>query len=149
MSPAAPGPLWREVEPCGAHVDGTFIPGGYGVAVSPYSIHHNESHFVDSFDFRPERWLGGQEEEAKRAYVPFLLGPRSCIGRAFALLEIGVALARVMWLMDFRLSEQEGACLGDERRNGAGWKKGGGEYRIYSSITSYSEGPLLEFRKRG
>ena len=42
------------------------------------------------------------------AFAPFLLGPRSCVGRSLAYLEMSLTLARVMWCMDFRAVEPLG-----------------------------------------
>ena len=45
-------------------------------------------------EWRPERFLpegNGLEPVDPRAYMPFLVGPRSCIGRNFALLELQIA----------------------------------------------------------
>ena len=56
-----------------------------------------EEHFVNSKEFIPERWImkrnsPAQCPNAKEAspftFLPFGFGPRSCIGRRFANLEI-------------------------------------------------------------
>lgn len=52
-------------------------------------------------DFIPERWIKGdpQFDETKMLgnsfiYLPFGFGPRSCIGRRFAEMEIFIILSR-------------------------------------------------------
>lgn len=154
MSPAAAGAMWREVEPGGTYMDGEFIPAGYDVGTCIYAIHHNETYFPNSFTFAPERWLpclsdSWEESQADHAaYSPFSRGPRGCIGRAFAMMEISITIARVMWLMDFRMSGQDGVSVGE----GSGGKAKGrhrvGEFQLYSHLTSYALGPMLEFRRR-
>ena len=153
MSPAVPGAMWREAEPGGITVAGEYIPAGYDVGCCIYAMHHNEVYFQDSFRFFPDRWLCDNPPDnssaAHTVYSPFSFGPRSCIGRAFAMTEIAITLARVMWLMDFRLSETEIKNLDKGKRYKAEARNRIGEYQLYSHLTSYSQGPFLEFRARG
>jgi cytochrome P450 len=152
MSPTVPGAMWREAESGGISVDGEHIPAGYDVGTCIYAVHHNEAYFGDSFSFLPDRWLSGSAEEklqaAQSAYNPFSFGPRGCVGRTFALIEIGITVAHVLWLMDFRMSGQEAEHLGEGKRGGVDGRDRVNEYQIYSHLTSYSYGPMLEFRKR-
>lgn len=65
-------------------------------------IQHDPEYFPKTMDFIPERWIKGdpQYEESKMngnnafVYQPFGFGPRSCIGRRFAEMEILVMLSR-------------------------------------------------------
>ena len=54
----------------------------------------------DPLAFRPERW-DDETDRPAYAYLPFGAGPRSCLGRAFALTEAKIVLATV--LRDFEL----------------------------------------------
>ncbi len=148
MSPAGVGVMWREVAAGGLEVDNEYIPAGYDVGTSIYAIHHNPTYFPDPFSFIPERWLDGSgypEAIAQQAYNPFSLGPRTCIGRPLAMMEVSVTMAVVLWLMDFR-------AVGEPSGRGSPGRRGGrdkaGEYQLYSHLTSYSLGPMLEFRSR-
>ena len=150
MSPAGVGVMWRESAPSGLVVDGEFVPGGYDIGTSIYAIHHNEAYFPISFAFIPERWIpgSGQEpsEDARRAFNPFSLGPRTCIGRPLAMMEVSVAMALVLYRMDFRAVGDE---CGPSGRGHPGAKDGrdqAGEYQLYSHLTSYSLGPMIQFR---
>ncbi|KAL6714381.1 hypothetical protein ACLMJK_007804 [Lecanora helva] len=150
MSPAGVGVMWREAAPEGLFIDGDYVPGGYDVGTSIYAIHHNEAYFPNSFAFIPERWISGSDvevsEDARRAFNPFSLGPRTCIGRPLAMMEVSVAMALVLYKMDFRAVLEE---YGPSGRGTAGANNGRdhvGEYQLYSHLTSYSKGPMLQFR---
>ena len=149
MSPAGVGVMWREAAPGGLLVDGEFVPGGHDIGTSIYAIHHNESYFPNSFAFIPERWIPGSgvepSEDARRAFNPFSLGPRACIGRPLAMMEISVAMALVLYRMDFRAVGEE---CGPSGRGSPGVTNGRdhvGEYQLYSHLTSYSMGPMIQF----
>ena len=62
----------------------------------------NEKHFREAKKFIPERWIKQDDEsrpEAKNAhpfvFMPFGFGPRMCLGRRFAELEMEIVLAKV------------------------------------------------------
>lgn len=152
MSPTVPLAMWRETEPGGAYVDQEFIPAGYDIATCIYALHHNESYFEDSFSFLPNRWLsagpGVGLKAVQDAYSPFSRGPRGCIGQSLALLEVSIALARLIWLMDFRIGNKGKESLGKGTPNATNGRNNGLEYQLYSHLTSYSQGPMLAFRKR-
>lgn len=154
MSPPAVGSHWREVEPEGQNVDGEFVPGGYDVGTCIYAIHHNEEYFPHSFEFLPERWLPGFELSkeqlmaANKAFNPFSIGPRACIGRSLAMTEISVALARVIWSLDFRRSDGDLGKIGEGTPEASDGRNRVKEYQLTSHLTSWTSGPMVEFRKR-
>ena len=154
MSPAAVGAMWREVEPSGLWVDGELVPGGCDIGTCTYAIHHNEAYFPDSFTFAPERWLpassqlDGRTKASHGAYNPFSLGPRACIGRPLAMMEISIVVARVMMLMDFRLRGDGSDLVGEGRPGRLDGRHRVKEFQLYSHLTSYAQGPMLEFRNR-
>ena len=149
ISPAVPAAMWREAESGGLYVGGEYIPAGCDIGTCIYAVHHNEAYFRDSYDYLPERWLiDGTETADQSAFHPFSIGPRSCIGRSFALTEISITLARIMWLMDFRLCERQMDSQGEGKLYKTDGRHRVNEYQIYSHLTSWSEGPMLEFRER-
>ena len=154
MSPAAPGAMWREAEPDGLCIDGELIPGGYDIGVCISAIHHNEAYFPDSFAFLPERWLPPHPQSKEKpkvaysAYNPFSLGPRGCIGRPLAMMEISVVVARVLWLMDFRLGRRELGAEAEGKPRRVDGRHHVKEYQLYSHLTSYAQGPMMEFKKK-
>ncbi|PHH64517.1 hypothetical protein CDD81_4296 [Ophiocordyceps australis] len=82
----------RVTPPKGAHIDGYNIPGGTIVGINPWVIHRNTEIFGQDVEtFRPERWLDGPEEsiqEMKRNLFSFGAGPRMCIGKNIAMMQI-------------------------------------------------------------
>jgi cytochrome P450 len=55
--------------------------------------------------FDPGRFLGAQRSKIDRyAYLPFGVGPRKCIGYAFALQEATLVLAKIVGNFSFELS---------------------------------------------
>jgi cytochrome P450 len=109
ITPPTPGVMWRENDPLSAEpfvADGHIIPPGTLVGVGLYSLMHNPEYFLEPFAFRPERWLAGENEDAekkearaamRRAFIPFILGDRACVGKAVAYLEMSLTVAKTLW----------------------------------------------------
>ncbi|KAH3907055.1 hypothetical protein HBI56_114470 [Parastagonospora nodorum] len=151
MSPSVGQTLAREVPVGGAVVDGDFIPGGCDVGVPIYAIHHKEDIYSDPFNYNPERWMVEKEGASQQvsdmyaAYNPFSVGPRSCMGKGVALVEMMATFAVVLFRMDFKMADTDtaggkpGSVYGRHRAS---------EYQLRDHITSAKEGPMLRFRPR-
>jgi steroid delta-isomerase-like uncharacterized protein len=76
---------------------GYTVPAGALITISPYLLHRNPAIWKRSDEFLPERFLGDEAEIASRAckYIPFGHGPRQCIGKQFALMELPLVLATI------------------------------------------------------
>jgi len=86
------------------------IPAGGAFALFPYAVHRDERWYEEPLAFRPARWLAGLDQSLrleqslpKGAYFPFGLGPRTCIGNGFALMEAQLILATIA--QQFRLQQ--------------------------------------------
>ena len=80
------------------------IPSGNAVALFPYAVQRDGRWYEEPLAFRPARWLAGIEQSLpKGAYFPFGLGPRTCIGNGFALMEAQLILATMA--QQFRLQQ--------------------------------------------
>lgn len=67
LHPATGLPLWRVVPEGGAEVCGHWFPAGTKVGVNSWVAHYDESVFGDeAAEFRPERWLEAEENDAGR-----------------------------------------------------------------------------------
>jgi cytochrome P450 len=73
--------------------DGYVLPAGSVLVVSPWLLHRDPRWWDEPESFRPERWLGGNGDRPRHAYLPFGAGPRMCIGEDFARLEAVLVLA--------------------------------------------------------
>lgn len=82
------------------------IPAGAHMMLSVYHIHRHPDFWEAPTEFRPERFAGDAGERHKYAYMPFSLGPRTCIGNTFSLYESSLVLARI--LQRFRFEVEPG-----------------------------------------
>jgi cytochrome P450 len=74
--------------------------GGAELVISPYVTHRHPSLWKEPDSFRPERFLDGSEESLGDKYLPFLRGPRDCIGKYFAYLELKLAVSSLIMRYD-------------------------------------------------
>jgi cytochrome P450 len=73
------------------------IPAGSEILIFPYVTHRHPKWWAEPDKFDPERFLPERTVGRLRgAYLPFGLGPRTCIGLNFAMTEILVVLALIM-----------------------------------------------------
>ncbi|KAJ8749713.1 hypothetical protein K2173_012264 [Erythroxylum novogranatense] len=88
--------------------DGSFLPAGSTVTYSIYSIGRMKSLWgEDCLEFKPERWLspeGDRYEPPKDGYkfVAFNAGPRTCLGKDLAYLQMKSVASAV--LLRYKLS---------------------------------------------
>ncbi|KAL1841239.1 hypothetical protein VTJ49DRAFT_7307 [Mycothermus thermophilus] len=125
MYPPVPVGLPRVVPKGGANIAGTYVPENTVVAVHQWAMYHNEEHFKDPFVFHPERWLGDPAfaGDNKEAFQPFHMGPRNCIGRNLAYIEMRLILARVLWNFDLQIADDSLDWMSKQRIFNL-WEKG-------------------------
>jgi cytochrome P450 len=150
MSPPLPGILPRDVLPGGDVIDGHAIPEGIEVAVSTYSLHHNDRYFPSPHEYQPERWLASESGTSKEsialaqsALCPFSIGVRNCLGKNMAYIEMMDTIARIVWQYDMKL-------VADASENNLSkriaWSKD--EFAMEDIFISKRDGPLIEFVER-
>ncbi|KAG9231475.1 cytochrome P450 [Amylocarpus encephaloides] len=102
--PAGAAHLSRIVPEGGCRISGEFIPAGTRVSVHPWSVLRDSSNFHAADKFIPERWLSnedpGQKGDKLERSLPFSYGPRGCLGRNLAYLEMRMVLAKMFWKYD-------------------------------------------------
>jgi len=90
---------------------GCEIPAGSIVFISPYAIHRDPAHWDNPEAFDPDRFAPDiAARRHKFVYLPFVLGPRQCIGNHFALTEMLVTIP--MALQRFRFALVPGMPIG-------------------------------------
>jgi cytochrome P450 len=71
------------------------LPAGSTVALSPYLIHRRADLYDDPDCFDPDRWLPNRAASSPGAFLPFGGGARKCIGEAFGMTEVVLALVTI------------------------------------------------------
>jgi cytochrome P450 len=89
-----PAPFTGRMTVQATELHGVPLPAGTELIISPYCLHRDPDLYADPLQFRPERW-----ETLSRSpfeYAPFGAGPRTCIGSAFATIELTTVLAMLL-----------------------------------------------------
>jgi hypothetical protein len=149
LDPSTPNPLPRCTQSGGAWVDGEPLPEGTILSCSQYAVHRNPAYFPEPNKFCPERWLcdvadgtgNDQTKQARRAFNPFGVGPRTCVGWKLALTEIHVVIAKTVFLHEIRVAPKAPCCHGSLTSQGC-------EFKQKSYAVAVVNGPNLQFRKR-
>jgi cytochrome P450 family 6 len=84
------------------------IEKGTPVTIPIYAIHHDPEFYPNPEVFDPDRFL--PEEVQKRhplSWIPFGGGPRVCIGRRFAVVEVKIALVKILTNFEFSLDRSK------------------------------------------
>jgi cytochrome P450 len=85
-------------------IGGYSIPAGSIIFLSPYVTHRDPAYWDNPEAFDPERFTEANVESRNRfSYMPFVLGPRQCIGNHFAMTEMLLAIAMVVQRFEFHL----------------------------------------------
>ena len=73
------------------------IPSGMDVIVPIYALHHDPEAWPDPEVYDPERFRGpAKDTRHPFQFLPFGAGPRNCIGMKYVMMEMKVALVRIL-----------------------------------------------------
>lgn len=130
LYPAIPGPFPRVVSERGLEVGRYALPPGTIVGVNALVSHRSQPEIWGDYPetYRPERWLDPTADIStmRKSLLTFGTGPRSCIGRNVAILQLYAMTAAFFARFDgevispeenmrpsgtFNLSLQAGGCL--------------------------------------
>ena len=92
-------PLAQLTRDCAKDYDigGIHIPEGLEVIVPVYYLHRDPEAWPDPDKFDPERFRSpAKDTRHPYQFMPFGIGPRSCIGMRFALMEVKITLVKFM-----------------------------------------------------
>jgi len=112
LYPAVPSGSERiPVKGSGGKVVGEhFIPEGTSVIFPAYVMHRDPRYFSPFPDrFWPERWLQSGSTSDKgtlntNAFIPFSYGPRNCVGKRLAIVEMQMVVALLVQRFDFSVA---------------------------------------------
>ncbi|KAH7233957.1 cytochrome P450 [Fusarium redolens] len=141
MSPPVPADLARE---------------GMKVSTASYCMHHNPDIYPEPFKFRPERWIVDENDEcgvssasvclAESAFMPFSTGPRGCVGKNLAYLEMSLALAKVVY--HFEIRRDNSSNLGGGSPDAIKGRRTVDQYQLGDIFVANRDGPLVQLTKR-
>lgn len=108
--PPSPQTHARFTPPQGMIIADKFVPGNMAVGISIYVAARSESNFHNADRFLPERWMEEDpiySSDKREALQPFSYGPRNCIGRNLAYVEMKLVIANLLWHFDLENCMQE------------------------------------------
>nr|WKR34924.1 cytochrome P450 CYP4G353 [Monolepta hieroglyphica] len=84
------------------------IPAGTTVMVVQLLIHRNEKYWQNPNKFDPDNFLPEKcQQRPFYSFIPFSAGPRSCVGRKYAMLKLKVLIADVLRKFEIVSLDQE------------------------------------------
>lgn len=92
-------PIWMIPRTCqNLHLENGFkIPKRSVIFICPYTLHRHPAYWPNPHSFIPERFDDKHKQERVRyTYLPFGLGPRSCIAGSFALMKMPLIVAQIL-----------------------------------------------------
>ncbi|CAH1392175.1 unnamed protein product [Nezara viridula] len=81
--------------------DGTSVKKGEQIVIPIYSLQRDPKYFPEPTKYNPDRFASDPQ---RGTYLPFGDGPRICIGKRFALVEIKIVMARLLERYSFEPS---------------------------------------------
>lgn len=108
MWPAVGWVLARQPPRGGSTIGQRHIPEGVSVGIPAPQYHRSAEHAFGPApdEFRPERWIGGTDEQRRMRdanLLSFGAGTRICLGKNISLLEISIVFPMLMRKFDFQV----------------------------------------------
>lgn len=107
-------PAFNLVRGCEEEVvyKGIRFPKGVEVNIPSYVLHRDPEVWKNPLQFNPENFSPeAKEKRNPYSFIPFGTGPRHCLGMRFALLEIKVALLKILQRFKFECAPETVATL--------------------------------------
>ena len=156
MTPPVSAEPAREVLQGGTTVDGHYIPERLHVSTGLYCLSFNKDVYPEPFTFRPERWIVAEDKSvgssaesvaaARNAFCAFSTGPRGCVGKNLAWLEMRIVLAKTLWMFEVKADPTNKLGGGDP--TGKPGRQREDEYQTYEMFVSNRNGPIIQLKKR-
>ncbi|MDL1310912.1 cytochrome P450 [Yersinia pestis] len=88
-------------------INGVLISKGTVVMIPSYVLHRDPQYWPEPEEFRPERFSKKNKDDINPyIYMPFGNGPRNCIGMRFALMNMKLALVKVLQNFSFQTCKE-------------------------------------------
>lgn len=92
------------------------IPGGCNININIQSVHHNEQYWPNPMVYDPSRFTSEAKSPPEPfTFLPFIDGPRNCLGQYLALLESKMVVSLISQRYDLTLVKKELAGEEDPR----------------------------------
>jgi cytochrome P450 len=83
-------------------IKGRKVKRGAMIMIAPWTVHRHQALWSEPAVFDPDRFSSEREKDIPSgAYMPFGIGPRICVGAAFATVESSLILASLIRRFDF------------------------------------------------
>ncbi|KAF7533964.1 hypothetical protein G7054_g6637 [Neopestalotiopsis clavispora] len=109
LNPPAPNLFARVVPPGGKTIDGVFVPGETEVTSVSYIVQRDpELYSPDPEAYRPERWIEVDTHrlsEMEASQFVFGIGPRVCLGKDIATMELWKLLPEIIRCFEIEMIE--------------------------------------------
>ncbi|KAF2106197.1 cytochrome P450 [Lophiotrema nucula] len=109
LNPPATNLFARVCPKGGKAIDGHFIPEGTEITSHAYTVQRNKELYGDDAErFRPERWFGKPDKknsEFEASQFVFGVGPRVCIGKDVATMELYKLLPEIVRRFDIDIEK--------------------------------------------
>ncbi|KAF1996048.1 cytochrome P450 [Amniculicola lignicola CBS 123094] len=106
LNPPATNLFARVCPKGGKSIDGHFIPEGTEITSHAYTVQRDTGLYgKDAYEFKPERWLKSEKKsvEFDAAQFVFGVGPRVCLGKDIAFMELYKLLPETVRRFDMEL----------------------------------------------
>lgn len=97
-------------------VENHIIPKNTSVTINIQSVHHNETYWPKPMHYDPSRFTASKKPKPY-TFIPFIDGPRNCLGQYLALLESKMVVALITQRYDFKLKNPDFARDGCDPRD--------------------------------
>lgn len=156
MTPPLSAEPSREVSRGGTSIDGHYFPDGSRLSTGMYCLSYSEDIYDEPFEFRPERWVVGRAKVARSSHesvvraesaaCAFSAGPRSCVGKSLAWLELRIVIAKTLWV--FKVTEDSSNPAGGGKVGKRSWRGRNEQYQTYDIFVSQRVGPVINLQRR-
>ena len=92
------------------------IPSGATVVIGTYKIHRRADIYKDPEKFDPDNFLPERTQDRNYyGFIPFSAGPRSCVGRKYAMLKLKILISTILrnFTVESNIPEKDFQLQGD------------------------------------